>query len=451
MSDQRFSANAPPHERPSVCRNCGAIVGAGETVCAQCGLPLQLKHVAGDPRRPVYDHETMRFARAVLTRPHTFSILFLVANIFVFMLMWSSSGLTSQALFGFPFEVLVVYGAKLNNLINAPAHQWWRFITPIFIHVNLPHLIVNMWGLWMIGPYVEKLYGSAKFVLFWVLTGVAGVMASYLTVWPDMHVNAIGRFLFKSQDNPSAGASGALFGLVGVLFVFGIKYRKELPEGFKRMFGTGLLPTILLNLLIGFLGQGFIDNAAHLGGFFAGAVLALFVDYRRPGERGPVAVFWLVLQVLALTLVVVSFVMVARKFPDVRALRQQAVAQNGRPTVAQTKAYIDAINQGQQALYAAVNEGDAGALDPAIKALGEAPKLDDKAAEIANDLKSLLERAQSLMAMQPGQARNDETEKIEAAYQAWLEKRNVWIKERGDKYGIVLPSADENKTDAEKK
>ena len=451
MSDQRFSASPPEHERPSVCRNCGAIVGAGETVCAQCGLPLELARVEGDPRRHVYDHETLRFARALLSRPHTFTILFLVANIFVFMLMWASSGMTGSALLLFPFDVLVVYGAKINSLINAPTPQWWRFITPIFIHVNLPHLLVNMWGLWMFGPYVERLYGSAKFVVFWVLTGVAGVVASYLTVRPEMHVSAIGRFLFKTQDMPSAGASGALFGLVGVLFVFGIKFRKELPEGFKRAFGTGLLPMILLNLLIGFWGRGFIDNAAHLGGFFMGAGLALFVDYKRPGERGPVAVFWHAIQLLALSLVVASFVMVARNFPDIQALREQAAAQPGRPPVMQTKAYIDAINHGQRALFAAMNDGDASAIDPAIKALSEAPKLDDQAAAIVSELKGLLERARNLMAMPPGRARDDEAEKIAAAYQSWLEKRNGWIQENGEKYGIEVTPEGENKSDADKK
>ena len=68
--------------------------------------------------------------------------------------------------------MLATYGAKLNYLINGPYHQWWRFVTPMFLHVNLPHLFINMFSLWMVGPYVEKLYGSAKFVAFWVFNGV---------------------------------------------------------------------------------------------------------------------------------------------------------------------------------------------------------------------------------------------------------------------------------------
>src|SRR5438046_7793146 len=148
-----------------------------------------------------------------------------------------------------------------------------------------------MYSLWVIGPWVEKLYGSAKFVVFWVVTGVAGVLASYLTVIPGAHPGLIGSFVIKTGDTvPSAGASGALFGLVGVLFVFGLKYRRELPEGFKRAFGTGMLPVILLNLAIGFVLRGLIDNAAHMGGLLSGGVLAAFISYKRPGTPASVTI-----------------------------------------------------------------------------------------------------------------------------------------------------------------
>src|SRR6185436_10814866 len=214
------------------------------------------------------------------------------------------------------------YGAKLNYLINAPNYQWWRFITPMFVHVNLPHLLVNMYSLWVVGPYVEKLYGSAKFLVFWVVTGIAGVVASFLTVRPGAAVGPIGRFLFKSADVPSAGASGALFGLVGVLFIFGIKFRHELPEGVKRAFGTGMLPIILINLFIGYLGRGLIDNAAHMGGLLSGALLALAVDYRRPGDQFGSSGIWRVLQGVCLILIAVSFLMAYRRAPAMPAMPQ---------------------------------------------------------------------------------------------------------------------------------
>jgi membrane associated rhomboid family serine protease len=294
-----------------MCRNCSALVGAAETSCHVCGAPVVQ---AAAPAIPLHERYAMSYARAVLSRPYIFTIIFLIANLFVFMLMWESSGMSSTVLWGaFPKPVLLAYGAKTNYLIRFD-HEWWRFVTPVFIHVNLPHVLINMYSLWVIGPWVEKLYGSAKFVVFWVLTGIAGVVASYLTVIEGSQPGLIGAFLIKNHDDPSAGASGALFGLVGVLFVFGIKYRHELPEGFKRAFGTGMLPVILLNLGIGFLARGVIDNAAHMGGLVSGAVLASVISYKRPGASTGMTIAWRVAQITALVLVLISFIMVARRF-----------------------------------------------------------------------------------------------------------------------------------------
>ena len=269
---------------------------------------------APPPQLPLRERYNLSYARAILSRPYIFTIVFLVLNFFVFLLMWQASAMSNTALWiSFPEEVLLAFGAKTNYLIGSH-HQFWRLVTPIFIHVNLIHLLVNMYGLWLIGPWVEKLYGSAKFVVFWVATGVAGVLASYLTVIPGSHPGVIASFLIKNHDTPSAGASGALFGMIGVLFVFGLKYRRELPEGFKRAFGTGMLPVILLNLGIGFAFRGFIDNAAHMGGLLSGAALATIVSYKRPGQSTGVTIAWRVGQILALLIVVVSFYFVARDF-----------------------------------------------------------------------------------------------------------------------------------------
>src|ERR1044072_2951479 len=129
-----------------MCRSCGAIVGAGQPQCAVCGTPASLTPEQLKAYRPA-DRETIRFARAVLNRPYIFTIVLLIANLFVFLLMWHSSGMTSQVLWSsFPEPVLVAYGAKLKYLINAPNNQWWRFITPMFIHVNLPHSVINTVG-----------------------------------------------------------------------------------------------------------------------------------------------------------------------------------------------------------------------------------------------------------------------------------------------------------------
>jgi rhomboid protease GluP len=436
-----------------VCRNCGAIVGAGESVCPQCGVPLAAAlNTERDAQRQGYDREAMRFAAAVLQRPYTFTILFLVANLFVFLLMWSSSGLQGSALWEFPNSVLTAYGAKLNYLIRGG--EWWRFVTPVFIHVNLPHILVNMWSLWVVGPYVEKLYGSAKFVFFWVLTGVAGVVASYLTVQPTLRVNSIGRFLFKTMDTPSAGASGALFGLVGVLFVFGIKFRHELPEGFKRAFGTGLLPMILMNLFIGYLGRGFIDNAAHLGGFFAGALAALFVGYKRPGERASVAVFWHVLQIASLALVLASFTMVAlrmpREFPPDEERKAVAAQQEKEKRIG---AYLNATNEGEKVFIDAFNSGNINAIEPAVDNLKKAPALDETADALRNELVALLERVRQLASSEPrtkaekAQALRERAQLLKD-FQVWQDNHIAWAKENKTKYSLKINEGGEKTDDA---
>jgi rhomboid protease GluP len=423
-----------------MCRTCGSIVGAGQEQCAVCGTSVT-RPASGGKQRPIPDRETLRFARAILDRPYKFTIIILVANLFVFFLMWQASGLTVSVLGVFPPEVLVPFGAKLNFLIRTK-HEWWRFVTPMFLHVNILHLMVNMYSLWIVGPYVEKLYGSAKFVVIWVFTGIAAVAASYFTVvGPGIRLPPMARFLFKVEDAPSAGASGALFGLVGVLFIFGIKFRHELPEGFKRAFGTGLLPMIMLNLFIGYLGRGFIDNAAHLGGLAAGAMLALVVDYRRPGEKSGIAITWRILQIAATVLVVISFIKTAQHYRDplpAFVIQQSASSTNTEKFVIWAKA----MNEGQEAFYL-VKEGDVNRADRAIKELERAPSLDPKADELKERLKNLLIKVKAFHATpansnKPSAGKQlPELKQFQTDFDSWRAEYDTWLKTIGRSYGLV--------------
>ena len=373
-----------------MCRSCGAIVGAGEPQCAVCGAATANQPAPSQAYRAP-DRETVRFARAILARPYKFTVILLVANLFIFLLMWESSEMDSGVLWeGFREPVLATYGAKLNYLISAPYHQWWRFVTPMFLHVNLPHLFINMFSLWMVGPYVEKLYGSAKFVAFWVFSGILSVVASYMAVRPDLATGSFGRFLFKDMDHPSVGASGALFGLVGVLFVFGIKFRRELPEGFKRAFGVGMLPIIFINLVIGYLGRGFIDNAAHLGGLVTGAGLALAAEYRRPGEPKSVSIAWRMLQAASLVIVVASFYKVVRNFnrPIPMSAPQIAIARQQ-----QYLNFISGMNVLQEQVSRVIYKNDVTEVEAVSRAVLQMPAPDPRAAELRDRLLVILSRA----------------------------------------------------------
>ena len=415
--------------RTSVCRNCGALVGAGESSCSVCGAPAGQSPRQEAARPVAQDPESLRFVRAIVSRPAIFTIVFIVANVFLYLLVILSGGPDQPG-------ILVYYGAKLNVLIEEG--QWWRFVTPIFLHGSFFHLFVNMYGLFVLGPYVEKLYGSARFVFFWVTTGIAGVVASYYSVQPELAEGLLGDFFFRPQDAPSVGASGALFGLVGVLFVFGIKFRDELPEGFKRAFGTGMLPVIVINLFIGFV-IPFIDNAAHLGGLVSGMVLALFVGYKRPGERGPVAVAWHAAQILAGLLVLVCFFMVARNYqgptPGLGGLPGSNVG--GRQWLAN---YLQAINEAATAVSAAL-KGDGDPATGVVKRLEAAPPFDPKETELREELKAILKRAEEFgggnkeeRESRAGVARAND---IASDYVEWEKKYQEWARAEGPKYGII--------------
>ena len=426
-----------------MCRHCGAIVGSGQLSCTVCGADMAASSPPASQPGRSYDRDAMRFARAVLNRSYLFTILFLIANFFVFLLMWQSNGMSGGALWpGFTHPVLLAYGAKLNSLIRQD-REWWRLVTPVFIHVNLPHLLVNMYSLWMIGPYVEKLYGSAKFVVFWVVTGVAGVVASYLTVRPDMVSGLVGSFVFKLRDDPSAGASGALFGLIGVLFVFGIKFRRELPEGFKRAFGTGLLPLIFINLFIGFMGRGFIDNAAHLGGLASGAALALVVDYKRPGERATITITWRTLQILALALVGVSFILVARHRHSQNTVATNLTRQENNNSPEAIVSYLEALNNGTKAFQDTLNhELEPKAAEAAARTLEAAPAPDEQSDLLRKELKTLLLRASEWETVAPPPRtppqNREQLKQLYEDFEAWIKKRDKWVNEQGANYGIKL-------------
>jgi len=274
------------------------------------------------------DH--LEFLHAVWSRRPLFTYIFLGANILIFLLMALGGGSTNES-------TLMAFGVKSNPAIARG--EWWRFITPIFIHIGMLHLFFNSYALWIVGPQVEKLYGAARFVILYVLTGVAGVYASY----------------FYHPQSESAGASGAIFGLFGVLLVFGVRYRNSIPPFFKRAVGTGVLPVIVINLIIGFTIPA-IDNSAHLGGLLAGAALAALVPFQKPGAETP-GIFKTV-QMVLLAVIVVSFYAVAKNYDgphlSVRNLRRSFT--QVLTTSSTTQDFIDAINSARNTFEASAQE-----------------------------------------------------------------------------------------------
>lgn len=141
--------------------------------------------------------------------------------------------------------------------------EWWRLVSPVLVHASILHLAFNMYFLFLVGPLVEQLYGSARFLVLYVLTAATASLASYLIGGPS----------------PSVGASGALFGLCGVLLIARVLHRPVL-QGQQRAILSQIGVLVVINLVLGFglntVGGDF-DNAAHVGGLLGGIWLGLLI------------------------------------------------------------------------------------------------------------------------------------------------------------------------------
>ncbi|GAB4522218.1 MAG: hypothetical protein Kow0047_32890 [Anaerolineae bacterium] len=207
-----------------------------------------------------------------LTRP-LWSQIFAGANIVIWLVTMAFTaarlGVAAASSASVPSEVLVTFGAKVNPLIAQG--QFWRLVTANFLHVSLLHLAFNTYALWHLGPEVEALFGRSRFVALYLLTGVFGATASY----------GLGRYL-------SAGASGAIFGLVGALIAYFIRHR-ALFGARGRAYLSNMLVIVVINLVIGVTAPG-IDNWGHLGGLISGFLMAFPLvpkyDFERPTWKG---------------------------------------------------------------------------------------------------------------------------------------------------------------------
>jgi rhomboid protease GluP len=169
-------------------------------------------------------------------------------NIAIFAVPW----LLTQAL-GLPLDDLaLVLGAKDNGSIFLEG-EYYRFLTAMFLHGGLTHILFNAWALYALGFEAERIYGTARFLALYFLAGLAGGAASY----------ALNPF-------PSVGASGAIFGLIGALVAFYYTARRVLGGIARQQLGS-LLFVILINIGLG-LASPNIDNNAHIGGLLMGAL-----------------------------------------------------------------------------------------------------------------------------------------------------------------------------------
>ncbi len=151
-------------------------------------------------------------------------------------------------------DVVALLGMKNNAAILAG--QWWRLFTPMFLHGSIFHIGFNMYALYVLGPGLERFYGSWRFLLLYIVAGFSGNVLS---------------FVFSPYN--SLGASTAIFGLLGAQGVFLYLHRDLFGDVARRSL-INIVFIAAVNLVIG-LSPG-IDNWGHVGGLIGGTLFAWF-------------------------------------------------------------------------------------------------------------------------------------------------------------------------------
>jgi rhomboid protease GluP len=220
------------------------------------------------------EHEELALFVAELRRrtPLAWVTPFIVAvNVVIFVLLIIATRSASPSA-----EMVLAWGANFGP--RTLDGQWWRLFSSLFLHFGIVHVGLNMWVLWGLGGLVERLVGNIGFLVLYLVSGLAGSLASL--AWDPTIV--------------SAGASGAVFGVCGALLGFLALHRDSIPPAAFKSLRSSMLTFVGYNLAFGVIMWGVtkavpggfgIDNAAHLGGLAAGFLCGLALGFRSaPGS-----------------------------------------------------------------------------------------------------------------------------------------------------------------------
>ncbi len=233
------------NDKRRMCSNCRAFITTDDKVCPYCDTPVQMRAI---DRREAAD------AMAGFIQGDRFLtnlILLINVGLYVATLLFSSDGRgigmdpTDRALYAF--------GGKEGYAILRGL-QWWRLITAGFLHGGILHILMNSWVLFDLGPRVNEVFGTYRYLVIYFVGTVAGFTAS----------------LYWSPLVLSIGASAGIAGLIGAMVGLGTR-EKHTMIGQER---GRYIQWMVLIVATGFLPGINIDNAAHIGGFVGGFVIA---------------------------------------------------------------------------------------------------------------------------------------------------------------------------------
>jgi rhomboid protease GluP len=205
----------------------------------------------------------MSLIRRLREAPVTVGLI--AVNLLVYLVMAG----VSRRVASFDGGTLVGAGALVSGVDAEVSH--WRWLTAAFVHVNLLHIAMNLWVLAQIGVISERALGRGLFAATYVVTGTLG--------------NVLSSAFAASRGHPtiSAGASGAIMGLIGMAAAFSWRTGQR---AVARSLAFNILFVLGVGLSLSARGVGLVDNAAHIGGLLAGAVIGLArVSVRRPAPR----------------------------------------------------------------------------------------------------------------------------------------------------------------------
>ena len=260
-----------------MCPNCRALIDRKARVCPLCKAGLGYR--AGG---------LGKLLQNVVPNFMPVSFALLTTNFAFFLVIFAAErDLSAQdlgrLLWGVGSPSLARWGADVGALVLAG--QWWRLVSAIFIHIGIIHLAFNSYALIFIGPLIEDLLGKERFLLLYIVTGAFGFMLSNWYYGPWL---------------TTAGASGAVFGLIGAGIVFSKRWSQ---------WGSMLGQQLIHWAIYGF-GYGLVigaNNAAHFGGFVAGVAFAYLLPKRhRDKESAARSFLWGLVYWLCVTATVLS-------------------------------------------------------------------------------------------------------------------------------------------------
>ena len=201
------------------------------------------------------EKENKIYERTFMPKKNIFTYLIIAICAVMFVVTAYLDGFNLSNIWsGFSASILRKIGANYGPLLK-DSHEIWRLFTYMFLHGSIIHILVNMYSLIAIGNQIETFFGRWKFLIIYLLSGIAGGMLSA----------ALG-------SATSVGASGAIFGLLGSMLYFGFHYRAYFGQAVKLQ----ILPVIAINLAIGFMMPN-IDNWCHIGGLVGGFLITMAV------------------------------------------------------------------------------------------------------------------------------------------------------------------------------